>query len=109
MFYNSWFRLEDHQSKAGVVIVPVKGSDDDIDSSSWSWSASQYSQKSLECSLHDFELPHSCDGNTSIHVDKYSSGVGGYDSWSPTYIQPKYMVFIHKDMSVKISLRPFQV
>ena len=50
---------------------------------SWGWSASRYSLESKCESTHDFTLKEKKDNQIYFHLDRFSMGLGGYDSWSP--------------------------
>jgi len=56
-------------------------------SSGWGFSASSYSQEALDSTTHDHELIPDEDRRVHVHVDSYTMGVGGYDSWSPNVDQ----------------------
>lgn len=122
-------------TSSGILIVPqrddfttkeVESSDiGNGDGCGWSWSASRYSLEKLEKCRHDYELTevqqqHQSADTTQpqteqepssssvyVHVDRYMSGVGGYDSWSPN-INEQYMVYPHNDMKIKIFLQPYE-
>jgi hypothetical protein len=50
---------------------------------------SKYSLEELESKKHEYELVVEPDNCTFVHVDSYTMGVAGYDSWSPN-VDPEY-------------------
>ncbi len=49
----------------------------------YGFSASRYSPETLESANHDHELRPESDRRVHVHLDSYTMGVAGYDSWSP--------------------------
>jgi hypothetical protein len=64
-------------------------------SSGWGFSASRYSQETLDSTAHDHELVPDEDHRVHVHVDSYTMGVGGYDSWSPN-VDDQYQLVLNK-------------
>lgn len=64
-------------------------------SSGWGFSANRYSQEALDSTAHDHELLPDEDRRVHVHVDSFTMGVGGYDSWSPN-VDDQYQIVVSK-------------
>lgn len=54
-----------------------------INREGWGWSASRFPLESFKAALHDHELEASTSKDVNVHIDSFSMGLGGYDSWTP--------------------------
>lgn len=59
------------------------------DVTGWGFNVSRFSLEMLQSSNHNHELIP--DGQTHIHFDWASMGLGGYDSWSPN-VERQYLI-----------------
>jgi hypothetical protein len=73
--------------------------------SGWGWSASSSSLETIKHTSHDHELLPDENRQVHVHVDSFTMGLGGYDSWSPN-VTEKYLFRNRDPVSVDVMLIP---
>ena len=73
--------------------------------SGWGWSASLSSLETIKRTNHDHELVPDDNRQVHVHIDSFTMGLGGYDSWSPN-VTEKYLFRNRDPVSVDVMLIP---
>lgn len=55
--------------------------------------------------LHDYQLEEESNRQVHVHVDSYTMGLGGYDSWSPN-VSDEYVLHTSQPFSVNVAMVP---
>ncbi len=98
--------IKSHDKSAGIGIVPNPRTDahsPENDVTGYGFNISRYSLEELDKCQHDYELKRGKE--IFVHVDSYTMGVGGYDSWSPNVHKNFLLVPNGQPISTKLRLQ----
>ncbi len=80
------------------AINPVRDSVSTSSTLHWGWSASLFSMEALETTAHNYDLTADPNSQVHVHLDRYTMGIGGYDSWSPN-VDDAFLISTGKKLS----------
>lgn len=97
-----WVFLSDSCKEHGLMLIPLSPalreqnvcnswkSHESEEFSGWGWSASKFSLETLTSCTHDHLLRDDLNKQIHIHIDRFTMGLGGYDSWTPN-VSSRYL------------------
>jgi hypothetical protein len=73
--------------------------------SGWGWNASKFSLETLTSGTHDHLLREDSNKQIHIHIDRFTMGLGGCDSWTPN-VSSNYLSTNQEPLSMDVLLFP---